>query len=166
MSGAPMFIQHKQLKFLSAPASKVTHLQSSPSAIQLAFSGYPPQPCRAYLLQLGGGGKALVIVAFYLLESRRTVFFVPEIGEVPLAQADKVYEEGNDFVESMGFILTQADFHLLSPAEKQNYWGKVPITTPPDEAVAKKENTLLEQEDLQQLRDQSLASLGRYLASM
>lgn len=166
MSGATMFIQHKQLKFLSAPASRVTHLQSSPSAIQLAFSGYPPQPCRAYLLQLGGGGKALVIVAFYLLESRRTVFFVPEKGEVPLAQAHKIYEEGNDFVESMGFILTQADFHLLSPAEKQHYWSRVPITHPLDDAVAKQEIILPDGEDLQQLRDQSLSSLGRFLASM
>lgn len=163
-----MFIQHKQLKFLSAPATRITHLQSSPSAIQLAFSGYPPQPCRAYLLQLSGSGKALVMVAFYLLESHSTVFFVPDKGEVPLAQANKIYEEGNEFVESMGFILTESDFHLLPPADKQNYWSKIPITQPPEERGIKKEviSTNKKDEDLQLLRDTSLASLGRYLASM
>lgn len=163
-----MFIQHKQLNFLSAPATKVTYLQSSPAAIQLAFSGYPPQPCRAYLLQLGASGKALVMVAFYLLESHTSVFFVPEKGEVPIAQANKLFEEGNEFVESMGFILTESDFHLLSPADKQNYWSKVPITQPPEAKVIKQEGIILSKNeaDLQLLRDKSLASLGRYLSSM
>lgn len=163
-----MFIQHKQLNFLSAPATKVTYLQSSPSAIQLAFSGYPPQPCRAYLLQLGAGGKALVMVAFYLLESHTSIFFVPVKGEVPCTEATTIYEEGNEFVESMGFVLTESDFHLLSPADKQNYWSKIPITQPPEALVIKQEGVILskKEEDLQLLRDKSLASLGRYLASM
>lgn len=163
-----MFIQHKQLKFLSAPASRITHLQSSPSAIQLTFSGYLPQPCRAYLLQLSGSGKALVMVAFYLLESHSTIFFVPEKGEVPLDQAKKNYEEGIEFVESMGFVLTESDFHLLSPTDKQNYWNKIPITQPPEARASKQEviSPSKKEEDLKLLRDKSLTSLGRYLASM
>ncbi len=163
-----MFIQHKQLTFLAAPATKVTSLQSSPSAIQLAFSGFSPQPCRAYLLQLTGGGKALVMVAFYLLESRRTIFFVPEKGEVPLTQISRIYEDGNEFIESMGFVLTESDFHLLSPADKQKYWEKLPITQPPAAVVSKPQSILSSknEEDLQLLREKSLASLGRYLASL
>lgn len=163
-----MFTQHKQLRFLSTPATKVTQLQSSPTAIQLAFSGYPPQPCRAYLLQLSGGGKALVMVAFYLLESRSTVFFVPEKGEVPLAQANKIYEEGYEFIESMGFVLTESDFHLLSATDKQIYWNKLPISQPPEATVVKQEVVLIgqDEDDSQLLRDKSLASLGRYLASL
>lgn len=166
--GARMFIQHKQLTFLSAPATRVSSLQSSPSAIQLAFSGFSPQPCRAYLLQLVGGGKALVIVAFYLLESRRNIFFVPEKGEVPLAQVSKMYEDGNEFIESMGFVLMESDFHLLSPVNKQKYWEKLPITQPPEATVNKPDNLVpgKNEEDLQLLREKSLASLGRYLASL
>ena len=163
-----MFIQHKQLKFLSAPVTKVTYLQSSPTAIQMAFSGYPPQPCRAYLLQLSAGGKALVMVAFYLMESLATVFFVPEKGEVPLDRANKIFKEGHEFIESMGFILTETDFHLLSPADKQNYWSKVPITQPPEAKMIKQEGIILSknEEDFQLLCDKSLTSLGRYLSSM
>ncbi len=163
-----MFIQHKQLTFLSAPASRVVQIQSSPSAIQLAFSGHPPQPCRAYLLQLGSGGKALVIIAFYLLESHSSVFFVPEKGEVSLAAANDIYDEGIEFVESMGFILTESDFQRLSPAEKQIFWGKMPITHPPETTSTKPDGLLPvnNEEELQRLREQSLTSLGRYLASM
>ncbi len=163
-----MFTQHKQLKFLSAPVTKVDQLQSSPTAIQLAFSGYPPQPCRAYLLQLSGGGKALVVVAFYLLESRNTVFFVPEKGEVSVVQVSKVYEEGYEFIESMGFVLTESDFHLLSAADKQKFWSKLPITQPPDAPVVQQESVLPNkvEENYQRLCDKSLSSLGRYLASI
>ncbi|MFO7766556.1 MAG: hypothetical protein R6V33_09010 [Pelovirga sp.] len=163
-----VFTQHKKLTFLSAPAAKVTKLLSSSSAIQLAFSGYPPQPCRAYLLQLSGGGKALILVAFYLLETRSTVLFVPETGEVAASEADRVYEEGYQFVESMGFVLTQTDFHLLAAGEKQNYWSKLPITQPPRAVVVEQESAPVDrtEEELQLLRDKSLSSLGRYLASM
>lgn len=162
------FTQHKKLTFLSAPAAKVAKLHSSSSAIQLAFSGYPPQPCRAYLLQLTGGGKVLVLVAFYLLETRSTVFFVSEKGEVATNEADKVYEEGYQFVESMGFVLTETDFHLLSVADKQSYWSKLPITQPPHAVSGRQENSLPDksEEELQLLREKSLSSLGRYLASM
>ena len=55
-----MFIQHKQLKSLNVPAEKVSHLHSASSRVQLAFSGYPPQLCQAYLLQITGGDKVLL----------------------------------------------------------------------------------------------------------
>lgn len=164
-----MFIQHKQLKYLSAPLTKVTHLHSASAAIQLAFTGYPPQPCRAYLLQLVGGAKALVIVAFYLLESRTSVFFVPDQGEVAVKDVDKVFEEGYQFVESMGFDLTDTDFHLLGAADRQNYWGQLPITQPPpqeNKALKEKVSTSKSAEELQLLCEKSLTSLGHFLASM
>lgn len=163
-----VFTQHKKLTFLSAPAEKVAKLHSSSAAVQLSFSGHSPQPCRAYLIQLVGGGKALVIVAFYLLETRCTVFFVPEKGEVAVGQADRVYEEGYQFVESMGFVLTETDFHLLSAADKQSYWSRIPITQPPQAVTVQQEISLPDktEEELQLLRDKSLTSLGRYLASM
>ena len=101
-----MFIQHKQLTSLNVPAGKVAHLHSAASSVQLAFSGYPPQLCSAYLLQISGGNKVLIVVAFYLAESQCSIFFVPKFGELPAEDAEAVYEEGYSFVESMGFVLT------------------------------------------------------------
>jgi len=93
---------------------------------------------------------------------------VPEKGEVALAQVNKVYEEGNEFIESMGFVLMESDFHLLPPAEKQQYWEKLPITQPPEATVSKKQSIMPSktEEDFTLLREKSLASLGRYLASL
>ena len=162
------FTQHKKLSFLSAPATRVAKLHSSSAAVQLSFSGYSPQPCRAYLLQLSGGGKALVLVAFYLTETGCTVFFVPEKGEVPDNQADKIYEEGYQFAESMGFVLTETDYHLLSTTEKQRYLNNLPITRPPQAVTVQQYPNVphKSEEEMQLLREKSLSSLGRYLASM
>ena len=109
------------------PAEKVTHLLSSSGKVQLAFAGYPPQMCSAYLLQISGDDKVLIVVAFYLTESSCAIFFVPKHGELPREDADVTYEEGYSFVESMGFVLNETDYGLLSTAKKKDYWSALPI---------------------------------------
>ena len=162
-----MFIQHKQLKSLNVPAVKVVHLHSSSSQVQLAFAGYPPQLCQAYLLQISGADKVLIVVAFYLAESQCSIFFVPKFGELPIENAEAVYEEGYSFVESMGFVLTETDFHLLSEQKKQSYWAALPICRPPQKKQEEKsEVSTKADEELKKLRLRSLKSLGRFFASM
>ena len=162
-----MFIQHKQLKSLNVPAGKVAHLHSASSSVQLAFAGYPPQLCRAYLLQISGGSKVLIVVAFYLAESQCSIFFVPKFGELPAEDAEEVYEEGYSFVESMGFVLTETDYHLLSEQKKQIYWPSLPICRPPVKTPAEKPAVAAKAEDeMKKLRSHSLKSLGRFFASM
>ena len=162
-----MFIQHKQLQSLNVPAVKVTHLHSASSSVQLAFAGFPPQLCRAYLLQISGGNKVLIVVAFYLAESQCSVFFVPKFGELPIEDAEAAYEEGYSFVESMGFILTETDYHLLSEPKKQIYWTALPICRPPIKTSLENPAVATKAEDeMKILRLRSLNSLGRLFASM
>ena len=162
-----MFIQHKQLEYLNVPAEKVTHLHSASSGVQLAFAEYPPQLCQAYLLQISGGNKVLIVVAFYLTDNQCSICFVPEFGEVSSADAEETYEEGYSFVESMGFDLTETDFHLLSAKKKKSYWTVLPICQPPKkqepDAPVFAEITV---QDIEKLRLCSLKSLGRFFASM
>jgi hypothetical protein len=169
-----MFIQHKQLKNLTVAAEKVDHLHASSSRVQLAFAGFPPQLCSAYLLQIKGPTKALIVVAFYLTDSRSSIFFVPKYGEVELSDAEGIYEEGYSFIESMGFILTETDYHLLSAEKKKPYWDVLPICQPPQLSADPKqridtERAVLSSKDskeIQALSDRSRDSLGRFLASM
>ncbi|MDX2495119.1 MAG: hypothetical protein QNK27_09185 [Desulfuromusa sp.] len=162
-----MFIQHKQLKSLNVPAEKVTHLHAASSSVQLAFSGYPPQLCRAYLLKVSGGDKVLIVVAFYLAESQCSIFFVPKFGELPAEESEQVYEEGYSFVESMGFILNETDYHLFPELKKKVYWTALPICQPPRKKEPEKSAaTAKADEELKKLRSQSLKSLGRFFASM
>lgn len=161
-----MFVQHKQLTYLAVPVSKIDHLHMASSSVQLALAGFPPQPCRAYLLQLVGGGRVMVVVAFYLAESARSVFFVPRQGEVAQTAAEPVYEKGYEFVESMGFHLMETDFHLLHPAEKEDYWGKLPISRPPAASAAAVATKIADELVPESTGERCLASLGRFLASM
>lgn len=162
-----MFIQHKELRSLQVPAEKITHLHAATSNIQLAFAGYQPQQCQAYLLQISGGNKILTLVAFYLSDSRRSIFFVPSAGELPLAEADRIYEEGYSFAESMGFILSETDFHLLSLQKKKDYWASLPICREGTELFSDSSSvSVVENKDVESLRIRSRKSLGRFLASM
>ena len=162
-----MFIQHKQLKSLNVPAEKVVHLHTASSSVQLAFAGFSPQLCQAYLLQISGGNKVLIVVAFYLAESQCSIFFVPKFGELPAEDAAAIYEEGYSFVESMGFVLTESDYHLLSHTKKQQYWASLPMSRLPElKPNIKPVFTTKDDEELSKLRLRSLKSLGRVFASM
>ncbi len=160
-----MFIQHKQLKNLNIPAEKVARIQYASSSVQLAFAGYPPQLCRAYLVQIEGGDKVLVVVAFYLEESDSSIFFVPRYGELPVADAGPVYEEGAAFIESMGFVLTETDYHLMSLPDRQAYWKNMVICRSP-KGVAGGSSAVEDDDTLKAYRQLSLESLGRLFASL
>jgi len=89
-----MFVQHRQLKIHNLPAARVTRLNSSGCNVQMAFPGFPPQMCAAYLFSVNSSNKVLVVVGFYLSESRTSVFFIPQKGEVPVEEAERTFEEG------------------------------------------------------------------------
>ena len=168
-----MFVQHKQLKVLNVPATKVARLNTSGCNVQMAFPGYPPQLCASYLVSLSSGNKVMVVVAFYLSESRQSIFFVPKCGEVSVEMAEATFDQGFVFAETMGFVLNETDYHLLSSDDQQELWSRLPIcqerasTTARKKAApvaAQKTETL--QDPLDEYRDRSLKSLGRFLSSM
>jgi len=169
-----LFVQHKQLKRLNVAAEKIGHLHASPSSVQLAFAGFPPQLCQAYLLQVCGPKKVLIVVAFYLMESQRSIFFVPKFGEVEKVDVERIYEEGHSFVESMGFLLTETDYHLLPADRKKPYWDVLPICQAPKYEDRQPSGLVagnqhldpVREKELKELSACSLESLGRFLASM
>ncbi len=163
-----MFIQHKNLKSLSIPASKVTHLHAASSSVQLAFAGFPPQLCSAYLVWVSSGDKSLIVIGFYMNESERSIFFVPKSGEVLSSQALDVYQEGLNFVESMGFVLGETDFHLMAAAKKERFWASLPISQLPKNltGAGQAEPSPVENAKIRESRELSLISLGRFLAGM
>jgi hypothetical protein len=169
-----MFIEHKQLKVLSVPASKVARLNSSGCNVQMAFPGFPPQMCASYLVSLTSGDKVLVVVAFYLSESRQSIFFIPNRGEVPVEEAEQTFEQGFVFAESMGFVLNETDYHLLSAVDQQKLWSSLPICRLEPAQAASQEAATSDAasaggpktDPLDEYRERSLKSLGRFLSSM
>ena len=160
-----MFVEHKQLKVLKLPASKVARLNTSGCNVQMAFPGYPPQMCGCYLVSLSSGNKVLVVVGFFLSESRQSIFYVPKVGEVTVEEAEETFEEGIVFAETMGFVLSETDYHMLSTEDQQKLWASLPIcqeTVATDSAAAASAEERVESaEDPLEVK-----SLGRFLSSM
>jgi len=181
-----MFVQHPQLKVLNVPASKVVRLNTSGGSAQMVFTGYPSQMCSAYLASINSGSKVLVVVGFYLQESRQSIFFVPKTGEIQVEKAEQTFEEGIIFAETMGFVLSETDYHLLSADDQQKLWSSLPIcrieAAPVPKETAKstssassaaqpekpqrKETVEVTEDKLNEYRERSLKSLGRFLSSM
>ena len=169
-----MFVQHKQLKVMNIPAARVARLNSSAYNVQMAFPGFPPQLAAAYLIAVSGGSKVLIVVGFSLSESQQSIFFVPKQGEVSVEDAERVFDEGFIFAESMGFVLSETDYHLLSSEDQQKLWQSLPIcnlpktgsVNGPPEPPAPETPAQLDEEKLAHYRKRSLESLGRFLSSM
>ena len=168
-----MFVQHKQLKNLNLPAGRVARLNSSAYDVQLAFPGFTPQPSSAYLVAISGGARVLVVVGFFLRESRQAIFFIPKQGEVSVEDAEQVFEEGFVFAESMGFVLSETDYHLLSAADQQKLWQSLPIcrslaeqSSASGDGVSAVDPAREKSDGLSAYRKRSLESLGRFLASL
>ena len=97
-----------------------------------------------------------------------------------LRNAEETYEEGYSFVESMGFVLTETDYHLSSVKKKQSYWTALPICQPPKkqepdtpvstEIPVQESDAPVSAEipvqEIEKLRSRSLKSLGSFFASM
>lgn len=166
-----MFVQHKPSKGFNVPASRVARLNSSGCNVQMAFPGYPPQMCAAYLVSLSSGPKVMILVIFYLSESRQSIFYVPKCGEVSVEDAEKTFEEAFVFAETMGFVLNETDFHLLSAEDQQKHWNSLPFFHTTAKSAAESsvvaESVPAGTEDpLDDYRERSLKSLGRFLSSM
>jgi len=122
-----MFVQQKKLTVLTLPSSRVRRLLTSTVDVQVALSGFPSQMASAYLVALKSGVGIQVVLGFFLADSRISVFFLPEAGEVTAEKADSMLEDGLEFAESIGFVLADADVDLMTPEQLDKYWRKLPI---------------------------------------
>ena len=60
-------------------------------------------------------------------KSQRLAFYCSEPKLVGLQQADKFFEQGLIFVESMGFLLADLDVHLLPEKDRSMLWSSLPL---------------------------------------
>jgi len=122
-----VFLWDKSASILDVSADKVVHLLRSMRAVQLALPGMSVQQATAYLCQYRGGTGIVTVAAFHLEKQQRLAFYFSDPKEVPAAKADSLLDQGMNFVESMGFLLADLDFHLLSASDRDLLWGSLPL---------------------------------------
>lgn len=122
-----MFQWDKSLTALRVPVTRVNCLYRSMRDVQVALPGLPSQEATAYLCQHQSGENVATLAAFHLHKSGRLAFYREARSEVPAGKADSMLDQGLVFLESMGFLMTDLDLHLLDEADRGMLWDSLPL---------------------------------------
>jgi hypothetical protein len=122
-----MFTWDKSTQSINLPASKVVALFRSMREVQLALPGVPAQQASAYLCQYQAEAVVGTVVVFHLHKSRLLAFYVSDPQFVPEQDIDNLLDQGLNMVESMGFLMTDQDLHLLDEADQEMLWASLPL---------------------------------------
>jgi len=122
-----MFVLDDSIEKLEVDASKLRKLFRSMRRVQMALPGFPSQEASAYLCQLQAGKSVATFAAFHLQRSGKLAFYRSEPAEVTPGKAEDVMYQGLDFVESMGFLLSDMDLELMADADRAMLWESLPL---------------------------------------
>ncbi len=122
-----MFQWDKSINAINIPASTVLHLFRSMREVQLALPGVPAQQASAFLCQYQVEGGVGTIAVFHLQKSQVLAFYCSDPPVVPEQKTDGMLDQGLNFVESMGFLMTDQDIHLLDEADQGMLWASLPL---------------------------------------
>jgi len=124
-----MFTWDKSTQSINLPASKVVALFRSMREVQLALPGVSAQQASAYLCQYQAEKGVATVAVFHLHKSHLLAFYISDPQFVPEQDIDNLLDQGLNLVESMGFLLTDQDLHLLDEADQEMLWASLPLKT-------------------------------------
>lgn len=124
-----MFTWDKSTQSINLPATKVVALFRSMRELQLALPGAPAQQASAYLCQYQAEAGVATVAVFHLHKSHLLAFYVSDPQFVPEQDIDNLLDQGLNLVESMGFLMTDQDLHLLAEADQEMLWDSLPLKT-------------------------------------
>ena len=122
-----MFLRDESIQGIDVSADKVVHLFRSMREVQLALPGVSAQQASAYLCQYKQPGGIATVAVFHLHKSGVLAFYFGDPRVIPEQKMDSMLDHGLNFVESMGFLLTDQDIHLLDGADRQMLWESLPL---------------------------------------
>lgn len=124
-----MFQWDKAINAINIPAAKVVHLFRSMRDVQLALPGVSAQQGSAFLCQYRVDDGVATVAVFHLHKSKVLSFYFSDPRIVPEQKIDSMLDQGLNFVESMGFLMTDQDIHLLDVPDQEMLWSSLPIKT-------------------------------------
>ena len=122
-----MFQWDKSINAINVPANKVLHLFRSMREVQLALPGVSAQQASAFLCQYQVEEGVATVAIFHLHKSKVLSFYFSDPRVVPEQKTDSLLDQGLNFVESMGFLMTDQDIHLLDVSDQEMLWASLPI---------------------------------------
>ncbi len=151
-----MFQWDKTVNAINVGADKIVHLFRSMRELQLALPGLSAQQASAFICQYHVEGGISTVAIFHLHKNEVLAFYCSDPRVVLEQESDSMLGQGLDFVESMGFLMTDQDFHLLDVADQEKLWASLPIKT----GLAG-ERELLSEAATEKITDEKLAAKSR-----
>lgn len=131
-----MFKWDKTINAIDIPAAKVVHLFRSMREVQLALPGVSAQQASSFLCQYKEADGIATVAVFHLHKSKVLSFYYSDPRVVPEQKVDSMLDQGLNFVESMGFLMTDQDIHLLDADDQEMLWASLPMKSGLQEEVA------------------------------
>jgi hypothetical protein len=115
-----MFTVEPRIRYVPAAREQVVSIIASLNRPHIGVPGKPAQEVQAYIVGVGNStGTITAFVYLYLTATREAVIYIdPEKLRVPPAAYAEEEAEALAFVESMGFMLENLNYHSLTPEQQ------------------------------------------------
>lgn len=132
-----MFRPDPSLTHVPASRDQVVSVIESINQPQISIPTKAPQAVQAHLVGLRNpGGSFSIVIGLYLRQSGENVVYTCDRAEFPVGAYREVEAEGLHFLESMGFMLDNANFAKLGPEAQGEALARIPLLSPPRPAPA------------------------------
>ncbi len=133
-----MFVAEPRIRFIPATREQVVSVIASLNKPHIAVPGKPAQEVQGYIVGVGNSaGTITAFVYLYLNESHEAVVYI-DPQRLRVAPADYPDAEGDAvaFVESMGFMLENLNYHGLGPEQQAAVIASLPCFQAEPQAAA------------------------------
>lgn len=122
-----MFSIDERFRGLPAGREQVLLLHQSINSPHLAVPGKPAGPAQAFVVGLRGSSGYAVFIYLFLSETKDCAVYAPARRGTSAEETEQHETEALAFVESMGFMMDNANFRSLSVAQQEELMKSLPV---------------------------------------
>jgi len=110
-----------------SPGDAVTVYESM-NTIQVHSTGKEPEAAKAYLIGFRNGRGTFSMIAYlHFQQSKRREIYAPEGADFELDAYSANEDEGVQFLESMGFMMNNLNYRMLTPDQQAEIQKELPF---------------------------------------
>lgn len=122
-----MFSIDERFRGLPAGREQILSLYQSINSPHLAIPGKLAGPAQAFVVGLRGSGGYAVFIYLYLSEAQDCAVYVPSRRNASAEEYQQDEAEALGFVESMGFMMDNANFRGLPTSHQEELLKTLPV---------------------------------------
>ena len=122
-----MFTFDERVRGLPAQRDQVAALYQSINTPHVAIPGKQAGPAQAFIVGVRTGGGFNIFVYLHLAEAKDCAVYLSDRRNLAPDQYREEEAEALGFVESMGFMMDNANFHNLAPDDQDELIRRLPV---------------------------------------